>query len=112
MTMKLNRKLLAVASAVALALASLPPVSAASIAVDQIIYPAVCTASGSTPQTCNAASGKVTTASLSTAGATNADFVINNNVVVATSRVRCNLDTYSGTIVTNGYPVFVQCKAG
>lgn len=63
-----------------------------------------CTASGATPQTCNATRGLVTTASLSTAAATNANYVINNSLVSATSVCQVTVASYSGTLVTNGYP--------
>lgn len=63
-----------------------------------------CTASGATPQTCNAQRGLVTTASLSTAAATNANYVINNSLVTSASVCRVTVASYSGTLVTNGYP--------
>lgn len=89
------------------------PTRAANIALDgQMIISSVCTASGSTPQTCNSISGAVTTNSLATAAATNAAYVINNNTVVATSRVNCTVLGYSGTLVTNGYPQILTCVPG
>lgn len=63
-----------------------------------------CTASGATPQTCNGQRGLVTTASLSTAAATNANYVINNSLVTAASVCQVTVASYSGTLVTNGYP--------
>jgi hypothetical protein len=64
-----------------------------------------CTATGVSPQTCNAQRGLVTTGTLTTAAATNANFVINNSVVLASSVCEANVVSYSGTLVTNGYPV-------
>lgn len=105
-----------IAALVALAFAAplaLAPARAANLALDgNIVASDVCTVSGATPQTCNGKSGVVTTASLSTAAATNAAYVINNTSVVATSRVNCQVMAYSGTIVTNGYPQIVSCVAG
>lgn len=72
----------------------------------------ICTITGSTPQTCNGQRGIVTTGTLSTAGATNAAFVINNSSVTATSLVMCTDQGYSGTLVTNGYPVIMSCVPG
>jgi hypothetical protein len=94
------------------AVMGVPAVRAAFVAIDGINYTTACTASGATPQTCNGASGIVTSASLSTAAATASTYVINNSQVVATSRVICNLQSYSGTLVTNGYPTVFQCVAG
>lgn len=71
-----------------------------------------CVASGATPQTCNGTRGVVTTNSLSTAAVTNAAFVINDNIVTATTFVSCNLTAYSGTLVTNGVPVILTCVPG
>lgn len=70
---------------------------------------ALCTASGATPQTCNGQRGLVTTNSLSTAATTDATFQINDNSVTAASMIQCTLDTYSGTMVTNGIPVVTLC---
>jgi hypothetical protein len=64
-----------------------------------------CTATGTTPQTCNAQRGLVTTGTLTTAGATNAAFVINDSLVTAASVCQVTLASYSGAIVANGYPV-------
>lgn len=97
--------LAAIAAFFAASLAAL----AATITVDGIIYPGACTVSGATPQTCNGPSGVATTASLATAAATNAAYVINNTSVTAASRLSCNVLGYSGTIVTNGYPTIVTC---
>lgn len=103
----------ALALGVALLALAAPSVQAANLALDgSLIIPNVCTASGATPQTCNAISGTVTTNSLTTAGATNAAYVINNNTVVATSRVKCQVQAYGGTIVTNGYPTIMTCVPG
>jgi len=71
-----------------------------------------CTASGATPQTCNGTRGVVTTNSLSTAAATNAVYVINNNLVTAASNIGCQTQAYSGTLVTNGYPTILSCVPG
>lgn len=71
-----------------------------------------CTGSGATPQTCNGQRGIVTTNSLTTAAATNAAYVINNSSVTTSSMVHCTNQGYSGTIVTNGYPVIMTCVPG
>lgn len=101
-------KRIALATVAAFFAASLAAL-AATISIDGIIYPGACTASGATPQTCNGPSGAVTTASLSTAAATNAAYVINNSAVTAASRVHCTVMGYSGTLVTNGYPQIITC---
>jgi hypothetical protein len=72
----------------------------------------ICTSSGSTPQTCNGQRGIATTNSLSTAAATNAAYVINNSSVTTSSLVECTDQAYSGTLVTNGYPVIMSCVPG
>jgi hypothetical protein len=72
----------------------------------------ICTVSGATPQTCNGQRGIATTASLSTAAATATTYVINNTSVTASSLVHCESQGYSGTYVTNGYPVIMECKPG
>lgn len=73
---------------------------------------ALCSASGATPQTCNGQRGIVTTNSLSTAAATDASFVVNDSSVTASSLVQCTAQAYSGTLVTNGYPVIMTCVPG
>lgn len=85
---------------------------AVTFTMDNIVVPGVCTITGTTPQTCNAMSGVVTTGTLTTAAATNAAFTINNSSVVAASRVHCTNLGYSGTLVTNGYPLFLTCVPG
>lgn len=101
------------AAAVALFVASAVPALAATIAIDGgISFPNVCTVTGATPQTCNGSSGAVTTGTLTTAAATNAAYVINNTSVTAASRIQCTLQSYSGTIITNGIPVPVTCVPG
>lgn len=72
----------------------------------------ICTISGSTPQTCNGQRGIATTNALATAAATNAAYVINNSSVTASSLVMCTDQGYSGTLVTNGYPVIMSCVPG
>ena len=71
-----------------------------------------CLVSGATPQTCNGQRGIATTNSLSTAAATDASYVINNSAVTATSQISCTDNGYSGTLVTNGYPVIMSCVPG
>jgi len=71
-----------------------------------------CTATGASPQTCNAQRGLVTTGTLTTAAATNANFVINNTLVTATSVCQAWVVSYSGTLVTNGYPVPLVSATG
>lgn len=108
-------RLIACLSAVVLGAALLvaPPSRAANISLDgQFIISSVCTVTGASPQTCNSISGAVTTGTLTTAAATNAAYTINNNTVVAASRVKCQIMGYSGTIVTNGYPQIITCVPG
>lgn len=100
------------AALVALAALAVPASIAAVIAIDGINVPSSCTVSGATPQTCNGFQGVATTASLTTAAATNAAYVINNSSVAATSRVHCQNLGYSGTLVTNGYPTILSCVPG
>lgn len=69
----------------------------------------VCNASGASPQTCNGTRGSVVTGTLTTAAATNATYVINNSLVNASSIVICDVLAYSGTLVTNGYPMVMVC---
>lgn len=71
-----------------------------------------CSATGTSPQTCNGAWGKVTTGTLTTAAATAATFTINNSSVSATSWVSCQLNGYSGTVTTNGWPEILYCTPG
>lgn len=68
-----------------------------------------CSASGASPQTCNGTRGSVVTGTLTTAAATNATYVINNSLVNASSIVICDVLAYSGTLVTNGYPMVMVC---
>lgn len=72
----------------------------------------ICTISGATPQTCNGQRGIATTGTLSTAGATDASYVINNSSVTTSSLIACTDQGYSGTLVTNGYPVIMSCVPG
>ncbi len=74
-------------------------------------FPASCSVTGASPQTCNGYRGTVTTGTLTTAGVTNAAFTINNNIVTATSIVSCDISGYTGTLVTNGIPVVTTCVA-
>lgn len=73
---------------------------------------AICTVTGTTPQTCNGQRGNVTTGTLTTAGLTNAAYVINNSSVTTSSSVQCELQSYSGTIITNGTPNITTCVPG
>lgn len=73
---------------------------------------AICTITGASPQTCNGQRGIVTTGTLTTAAATAASYTINNSSVTASSLVVCENQAYSGTYVTNGTPVILDCKAG
>lgn len=74
---------------------------------------APCTASGSTPQTCNGLRGVVTTGTLTTGTNANAAaYTISNSSVTAASVVQCTVDAYSGTVGTNGTPVITQCVPG
>jgi hypothetical protein len=73
---------------------------------------AICTVAGATPQTCNGQRGIVTTNSLATAAATDATYVINNASVTASSLVVVTDVGYSGTLVTNGYPVLMSAVPG
>ena len=72
----------------------------------------ICTITGVTPQTCNGQRGIVTTGTLTTAGVTSASFTINNSSVSATSMIQCTINSYSGTISTNGVPMITQCVPG
>lgn len=75
-------------------------------------YTSTCTATGATPQTCNATKGAVTTGSLTTAALTAASYVINNNLATAASIVSCDLAAYSGTFFTAGTPAIGSCTPG
>lgn len=69
-----------------------------------------CTVTGTSPQTCNGAWGRVTTGTLTTAAATAATYTINNNAVADSSAsILCNFTAYSGTVTTNGQPVILYC---
>ena len=72
----------------------------------------VCTASGATPQTCNATKGAVTTNTLSTAAGSTAVYVINNNLINSNTILSCDMGAYSGTFFTNGLPQIGSCVAG
>lgn len=108
------KRILASCLAAALLLASLsvPVLAQAVLSIGGMNVPGACTASGSTPQTCNGFQGIATTNSLTTAAVTNAAYVINNSSVVAASRVTCQILGYSGTPVTNGIPVILSCVPG
>lgn len=88
----------------------------ACVDINSVVIPAIngttCSASGATPQTCNGTRGFVTTNSLATAATTNAAYVINDSSVNAGSLIQCENLGYSGTIVTNGIPVFISCVPG
>lgn len=72
-----------------------------------------CTASGTSPQTCNGSAGVVTTGNLTTATSTAASaYTISNSSVTAASVIACTTDAYSATWHTNGVPVVTGCLAG
>ena len=73
---------------------------------------AMCTATGVTPQVCNGQRGVVTTGTLTTAAQTSASFTITDSSVTAASMIQCTINSYSGTIATNGVPVITQCVPG
>lgn len=112
--MDIFKRILAACLAAVLLTSSLavPALAQATMSIGGINVPGACTASGATPQTCNGFQGVATTGTLTTAAATNAAYVINNSQVAATSRVHCSVLGYSGTIVTNGYPIIISCVPG
>jgi hypothetical protein len=67
-----------------------------------------CTASGSTPQTCNAMRGIVTTNSLATAASSSANFVINNSLITAANACVVGVGNTSST----GTPAIAQVVTG
>ncbi|HEX8838201.1 MAG TPA: hypothetical protein VF748_14765 [Candidatus Acidoferrum sp.] len=67
-----------------------------------------CTASGATPQTCNATRGVVTTNSLATAASTAAAFVINDNLVTANSACGATV----GNTASTGTPAISSVVTG
>jgi len=70
------------------------------------------TATGNTP-TINSYVGRVTTASLTTAGAyATTTITISNSLVTANSVVNVQLESYAGTLVTNGIPMIFRAVAG
>lgn len=71
-----------------------------------------CTATGTTPQTCNATKGSVTTGTLTTAAVTAGSYVINNVNANTNSVMSCQLASYSGTLFTNGLPQLMTCTPG
>ena len=75
-------------------------------------FSTIATATGATPQTANGQNGIVTTGTLTTAAATAATYVINNSSVTASSLILVTNQGYSGTLVTNGYPVIFSAVAG
>lgn len=72
----------------------------------------ICTITGASPQTCNGQRGIVTTGTLTTAAATAASYTVNNSSATTASLVTCESQGYSGTYVTNGTPVILDCKPG
>lgn len=66
------------------------------------------TASGSNTPTINNSTGKIVTASLTTAAATAATITLTNSVIKSTSNVVAWIENYSGTLVSNGIPVLVK----
>jgi hypothetical protein len=67
-----------------------------------------CTASGATPQTCNASRGVVTTNSLATAASTAAAFVINDSLVTAQSACGASI----GNTTSTGTPTIASVVTG
>ena len=67
-----------------------------------------CTASGATPQTCNAQRGVVTTNSLATAASASATFVINNSLVTANNACVATI----GNTTSTGTPTIAQVVTG
>jgi hypothetical protein len=67
-----------------------------------------CTASGATPQTCNAQRGVVTTNSLATAASTAATYVINNSLVTANSACAAAI----GNTTSTGTPTVASTVTG
>lgn len=67
-----------------------------------------CTASGATPQTCNASRGVVTTNSLATAASSTASFVINDSLVAATNACVATI----GNTTSTGTPTIAQVVTG
>lgn len=90
----------------------LATVNTAILSINSNIVGTLCTATGTTPQTCNGIRGVVTTGTLTTAAVTNAAFVINDSSVTTGSVIMCSDQGYSGTLVTNGEPVFSSCVPG
>lgn len=72
----------------------------------------ICTITGTSPQVCNGQRGIVTTGTLTTAAVTATTFQITNSSVTTSSLVMCTNQAYSGTYVTNGEPVIMECKPG
>jgi len=73
------------------------------------------TSSGSNTPTINAYVGRVTTASLTTAGGyATTTITITNSLVSASNRVDVQLESYAGTLVTQGIPMIYRavCSAG
>lgn len=72
---------------------------------------AMATATGNTP-TINSYVGRVTTATLTTAGAyATTTITISNSLVTAASVVTVQLESYAGTLVTNGIPMIYRAVA-
>lgn len=70
------------------------------------------TGSGASGQTLSVQRGIITTNSLSTAAATAVTYSVTNTFVASTSLILLTNQAYSGTYVTNGYPVLMQAAPG
>jgi hypothetical protein len=73
------------------------------------------TTTGATPVTCNGTKGAITTTTLTTAALNSQVYVINNNLVSATSVVDCSMMAFSQgftATLTTGIPVILGCAAG
>jgi|SRR5215471_11684814 len=65
-----------------------------------------------TPVTINTEIGVITTVSATNAQQTLSSFVVNNSAVSATSTVSADVQGYSGTLGTNGFPTVVVTGVG
>lgn len=112
--MGMFRRILAAGFAAVLLVSGLavPALAQATLSIGGINVPGACTITGASPQICNGFQGVVTSGTLTTAAVTNAAYTITNSSVAATSRVSCQIQGYSGTLVTNGIPVIASCVPG
>lgn len=73
---------------------------------------AVATTTAGNSPTLNSYVGRITTATLTTAGAyATTTITVSNNLVTATSVVNAQLESYAGTLVTNGIPMIYRTVA-